>query len=201
MFAQTALLVGDSALRKTSESFGFNDNFLFRDLVVENSLYPTQNRTNLEIAWSGAGQSQVAATPLHMCMISAAIANNGVMMEPRLLTRVESPSGTVRLRYAQKVYRTACTAEVASVIQGYMKDVVQNGTGTRARVDGLTIAGKTGSAEGNVNGRAVTHAWFTGYIDSDALPYAVCVMVEEGGSGGSVAAPVAQKVFEYLKGQ
>ena len=201
VFAQTALLVGDSALRKTAESFGFNDNFLFRDLVVENSLYPTQNRTNLEIAWSGAGQSQVAATPLHMCMISAAIANNGVMMEPRLLTRVESPSGTVRLRYAQKVYRTACTAEVASVIQGYMKDVVQNGTGTRARVDGLTIAGKTGSAEGNVNGRAVTHAWFTGYIDSDALPYAVCVMVEEGGSGGSVAAPVAQKVFAYLKGQ
>ena len=201
VFAQTALLVGDSALRKTAESFGFNDNFLFRDLVVENSVYPTQNRTNLEIAWSGAGQSQVAATPLHMCMISAAIANNGVMMEPRLLTRVESPSGTVRLRYAQKVYRTACTAEVASVIQGYMKDVVQNGTGTRARVDGLTIAGKTGSAEGNVNGRAVTHAWFTGYIDSDALPYAVCVMVEEGGSGGSVAAPVAQKVFEYLKGQ
>ena len=201
VFAQTALLVGDSALRKTAESFGFNDNFLFRDLVVENSVYPTQNRTNLEIAWSGAGQSQVAATPLHMCMISAAIANNGVMMEPRLLTRVESPSGTVRLRYAQKVYRTACTAEVASVIQGYMKDVVQNGTGTRARVDGLTIAGKTGSAEGNVNGRAVTHAWFTGYIDSDALPYAVCVMVEEGGSGGSVAAPVAQKVFEYMKGQ
>ena len=201
VFAQTALLVGDSALRKTAESFGFNDNFLFRDLVVENSVYPTQNRTNLEIAWSGAGQSQVAATPLHMGMISAAIANNGVMMEPRLLTRVESPSGTVRLRYAQKVYRTACTAEVASVIQGYMKDVVQNGTGTRARVDGLTIAGKTGSAEGNVNGRAVTHAWFTGYIDSDALPYAVCVMVEEGGSGGSVAAPVAQKVFEYLKGQ
>lgn len=201
VFAQTALLVGDSALRKTAESFGFNDNFLFRDIVVENSVYPTQNRTNLEIAWSGAGQSQVAATPLHMCMISAAIANNGVMMEPRLLTRVESPGGTVRLRYAQKAYRTACTAEVASVLQGYMKDVVQNGTGTRARVDGLTVAGKTGSAEGNVNGRAVTHAWFTGYIDSDALPYAVCVMVEEGGSGGSVAAPVAQKVFAYLKGQ
>ena len=198
VFAQTALMVGDSALRKTAESFGFNDNFLFRDLVVENSLYPTQNRTNLEIAWSGAGQSQVAATPLHMCMISAAIANNGVMMEPRLLTRVESPSGTVRLRYAQKVYRTACTAEVASVIQGYMKDVVQNGTGTRARVDGLTIAGKTGSAEGNVNGRAVTHAWFTGYIESSQYPYAVCVMVEEGGSGGSVAAPIAQKIFTYL---
>lgn len=79
-----------------------------------------------------------------------------------------------------------------------MKDVVSSGTGTRAAVEGVTIAGKTGSAEGNVNGRDVTHAWFTGYMDSDQAPYAVCVMVEEGGSGGSVAAPIAQKVFEYL---
>ena len=198
VFAQTALLVGDQALRKTAESFGFNDNFLFRDLVVENSAYPTKNRTNLEIAWSGDGQSQVAATPLHMCMVSAAIANGGVMMEPRLISRVESPSGVVRLRFAQKEYRTACTPQVASTLATFMKDVVKNGTGTKAAVDGLTIAGKTGSAEGNVNGRAVTHAWFTGYIESSQYPYAVCVMVEEGGSGGSVAAPIAQKIFTYL---
>ena len=100
-FAQTALLLGDAALRKTAEQFGFNDNFLFRDVVVENSTYPTKNRTNLEIAWSGDGQSQVSATPLHMCMVAAAVANDGVMMEPRLLSRVESPSGVVRLRYSQ----------------------------------------------------------------------------------------------------
>lgn len=198
VFAQTALLVGDQALRKTAEGFGFNDNFLFRDLVVENSSYPTKNRTDLEIAWSGDGQSQVVATPLHMCMVAAAIANDGVMMEPRLVSRVESPSGVVRLRYAQKVYRTACTPQVAATLDTYMKDVVSSGTGTRAAVEGVTIAGKTGSAEGNVNGRDVTHAWFTGYMDSDQAPYAVCVMVEEGGSGGSVAAPIAQKVFEYL---
>ena len=85
--------------RKTAEQFGFNDNFLFRDVVVENSTYPTKNRTNLEIAWSGDGQSQVSATPLHMCMVAAAVANDGVMMEPRLLSRVESPSGVVRLRF------------------------------------------------------------------------------------------------------
>ena len=198
-FAQTALLIGDSALRKTAENFGFNDNFLFRDLVVENSSYPTVNRNSFEIAWSGAGQSQVAATPLHMCMISAAIANDGVMMEPRLLGRVQSPTGTVRMRYTSKVYRTVCTPATAQILDGYMKDVVKNGTGTRARVDGLTIAGKTGSAEGSANGQDVTHAWFTGYIDSDRYPYAVSVLVEAGGTGGSVAAPVAQKIFKYLK--
>ena len=198
-FAQTALVIGDSALRKTAENFGFNDNFLFRDLVVENSRYPTTNRNSFEIAWSGVGQSQVAATPLHMCMISAAIANDGVMMEPRLLSRVQSPSGTVRTRTSSRVYRTACSKETAQIIDGYMKDVVKSGTGTRARVDGLTIAGKTGSAEGSSNGMDVTHAWFTGYIDDDRYPYAVSVLVEEGGTGGSVAAPVAQKIFTYLK--
>lgn len=199
VFAQTALLMGDDALRKTAENFGFNDNFLFRDLVVENSRYPTQNRNLFEIAWSGAGQSQVAATPLHMCMVAGAIANGGVMMEPRLLSMVQSPAGVVRMRYTPKAYRTCCTPEIAAILQTYMKDVVKNGTGTRAKVDGLTIAGKTGSAEGSINGQYVTHAWFTGYIESGRYPYAVCVLVEEGNSGGSVAAPIAQQIFSYLK--
>ncbi|MBP3646095.1 MAG: penicillin-binding protein 2 [Clostridia bacterium] len=198
-FAQAALLLGDGVLRKTAENFGFNDNFLFRDLVVENSTYPTKNRNTFEIAWSGAGQSKVAATPLHLCMVAAAIANDGVMMEPRLLSRVESPSGVTRMRYTPKVYRTACSPETAQILDGYMKDVIKSGTGTRAKVDGLTIAGKTGSAESSKDGLDVTHAWFTGYIDDDRYPYAVCVFVEEGGTGGSVAAPAAQKVFSYLR--
>lgn len=167
-------------------------------MVVENSTYPTKNRTDLEIAWSGDGQSQVSATPLHMCMVAAAVANDGVMMEPRLLSRVESPSGVVRLRYSQKVYGQAMSAETAQKLDGYMKDVVKNGTGTKAQVDGLSIAGKTGSAESSNNGQAVTHAWFVGYLDSETAPYAVCVMVEEGGSGGSVAAPIAGEIFAYL---
>ena len=67
-FAQLALQLGDDALRQTAESFGFNDNFLFQDVVVENSAFPTKNRTPFEVAWSGVGQSQIVATPLHMCM-------------------------------------------------------------------------------------------------------------------------------------
>ena len=82
-FAQAALLLGDDALRRTAESFGFNDNFLFRDFVVENSVYPTKNRNNVEIAWSGAGQSQVAATPLHMCMVAGAVNDGASAACPR----------------------------------------------------------------------------------------------------------------------
>lgn len=198
-FAQAALLMGDTALRRMAESFGFNDNFLFRDFVVENSAYPTANRNALEVAWSGAGQSQVAATPLHMCMVAAAIANDGVMMEPRLLAKVQSPAGVVRLHYSQKAYGRVCTQQTAQTIAGFMKNVVAKGTGTAAGVNGLTIAGKTGSAEGAIDGQEATHAWFVGYIDNPALPYAACVLVEGGGSGGSVAAPLAAQIFKYMK--
>ncbi len=198
-FAQIALLMGDDALRSTAERFGFNDNFLFRDLVVENSVYPTTGRSAVQVAWSGAGQSQVAATPMHMAMIAACIANDGVMMEPQLLLKAVSSAGVIRARFAPKVYKKVLDEATAATLQGYMRGVVSGGTGTAAKVPGLTIAGKTGSAESSHNGRPVTHAWFVGYIDSDTLPYAVCVLVEDGGSGGSVAAPIARDVFTYLK--
>ena len=198
-FAQIALLLGDNALRRTAEDFGFNDNFLFRDIVVENSVYPTENRTLVELAWSGDGQSQIAATPLHMCMVAAAIANDGVMMEPRLLYKVESPTGLTRLRLTPKVYRRAVSEEIAATIKSYMLDTVARGTATAAQVDGLSIAGKTGSAESSLDGRDVTHAWFVGFIDDDRYPYAVCVFVEEGTSGGGAAAPIAQAIFRYIQ--
>ena len=197
-FAQAALLIGDKKLCQTAEDFGFNDNFLFRDLVVENSRYPTENRNDFEIAWSGAGQSQVAATPMHMCMVAAAIANDGTMMEPRLLRQVVSPAGMQRLGYTSKVYTQACTPELAAQVEEYMIDVVKNGTGKSAAVEGLTIAGKTGSAESSLDGRYVTHGWFVGYIDDPAYPYAVSVFVEEGGSGGKAAAPLAHEIFRWL---
>ena len=197
IFAQCALHLGDTALRRTAEEFGFNDNFLFRDFVVQNSQYPTKNRNDFEIAWSGAGQSQIMATPMHMCMMASAIANGGTMMEPRLLAQVTSPAQTARLRFTQKVYTRACDASVATILDGYMKKVVSNGTGTAARVNGLTIAGKTGSAETSMDGKYVTHAWFVGYIADPALPYACAVLVEDGDTGGSMAAPIAARIFKY----
>ena len=198
-FAQISLMVGDTAMRKTAEAFGFNDNFLFRDLVVENSTYPTKNRNDFEIAWSGAGQSRITVTPMHMCMLASAIANNGVMMEPRLIGRVQSPTGVVRQQYFPKQYTQALDSVTAKTIAGYMKNVVQKGTGTAAGVSGLSIAGKTGSAESSVNGKPITYAWFIGYIDDPSLPYACSILVEGGNTGGSVAAPIASKIFSYLK--
>ena len=201
-YALLALTMKDDALRRAADSFGFNDNFLFKDIVVENSVYPTANRTAFELATSGFGQSAIAASPMHMCLVAAAIANHGVMMEPQLLRQVTSSSGAVRTSFAPRVYRTATTAANATVIEEYMQAVVTGGTGTRAAVSGLTVCGKTGSAESSLRGEAVTYGWFVGYIASDTLPFALAVVVEDipdGEGGGSTAAPIAGDIFQYLK--
>ena len=201
-FAQIALDIGDERLKATAESFGFNENFLFRDLVVENSRYPTTNRNALEIAWTGAGQSGLGATPLHMCMIAGAIANEGVMMEPSLILKGISDNDVVRYNFTPRVFKQVMTQEEAATLKMFMNDVVKSGSGTRAKVDGLTICGKTGSAESSLNGQPVTHAWFVGFIDDARYPYAISVVVEsvnDGEGGGSVAAPIAQRLFSYIK--
>lgn len=201
-YALLALDMGDDKLRQAAEGFGFNDNFLFRDLVVENSVYPTTGRTPFEVAWSGAGQSAIVASPMHMCMVASAIANGGVMMEPRLLYSVDSFSGINRATFDSKVYRTALSAENAQTIKGFMRSVVASGTGSRAAVEGLSICGKTGSAESSLDGQSVTHGWFIGFIDDESLPYAVAVLVEsinDGDGGGTTAAPIAGDIFRYLK--
>ena len=202
IYALLALDLGDVVLRKTAESFGFNANFLFRDLVVENSVYPTAERSRFELAMSGFGQSSIGATPMHLCLLASAIANDGVMMEPTLLRQVTTPVGSLRASFQPRVYRTALKPETAAVLQEYMRTVVTGGTGTRAAVSGLTICGKTGSAESSRRGQAITHGLFIGYIDSEELPYAVCVVVEDipdGEGGGSTAAPIAGDIFKYIR--
>ncbi len=195
-FAQAALQLGDSRLRKTAESFGFNDNFLFRDLVVENSQYPTENRTEGEIAWTGAGQSALLASPLHMCLIAGAVANGGVMMEPRTLLSASSWSGVQRAGFSTRVYRKPLSEEQAGILKTFMRAVVTGGTGTAAAVEGVKVCGKTGSAE--LDTQANTNAWFVGFLDEEASPYALSIVVEDAGGGGSVAAPIAKQIFTWL---
>ena len=200
-FAILASEMGDRILRRTAEGFGIGDDFTFRDLVVENSAYANTSGALMgaDLAWTGAGQGQLALTPLHMCMIAAAVANDGVMMEPRLLLQATGASGVQRTSFEPMVYRTAMSPEVAVTVRDYMREVVASGTGRSAAVRGLTICAKTGTAE--IDTQTEDNAWFVGFADEDTLPVAVCVVVAAGGTGGSVAAPIAQKIFAYISGR
>ncbi len=200
IYAQLALRLGDTQLRKTAENFGWNENFLFRDLVVENSRYPVRaGRSNYEVAASGFGQSAIVATPMHMCLVSAAVANGGTMMEPVVVRRVTGPDGRLRKGLESRTYRQAIRLTEAETLAQYMKDTVTMGTATACRISGAVTGGKTGTADSNVNGVPVSYGWFTGYMEGD-VPIAVCVLVEDlddGDSGGNTAAVIAADIFRY----
>ncbi len=194
-FATMAYQLGAGKMMKMAERFRFNENFLFQDIIVYNSVYPEVVQDDLaELVWSGVGQSKVQVSPLHMAMIAGAIANDGVMMSPKLIAKVSGKNGITQPRVGDPS-RRVISAETASIIGNYMQTVVEEGTGTRAKISGYTVCGKTGSAQVSNNDEDATHAWFVGYIDDAKYPYAVAVVVESGGGGGSAAAPLAKKAL------
>ncbi len=194
-FATLSYELGQNALLRTAESFGFNDDFTFSDVVLYASSFPGDIGSVSELAWSGVGQGRVLVTPLHMAMIAGSVANGGVMMEPKLVKQITGSTGLPRLRASPGVYRRVMSASTASIIGEYMRAVVESGTGTRARIQGYAMCGKTGSAEISDDKTVETNAWFTGYLADEAHPYAVAVVLEKAGSGGNLAASLAAKAL------
>ena len=196
-FAALSQELGYESLGATAEAFAFNENFLFDDLIVYNSSYPIDGLSAEDLAWSSIGQGRVLATPLHMALIACAVANGGRMPEPRLLRQVVSPEGRVRPLSAGHGSRSVMTAQIAGRVESEMIRVVERGTGTRAALgNGYVVAGKTGTAEASDDKNVAAHAWFVGYVTSGRAPYAVAVLVENGGSGGRVAAPIARRALQ-----
>ena len=196
-FAALSQDLGYQMLGQTAEVLGFNENFLFKDLIVYNSSYPIDDLSADDLAWSSIGQGRVLATPMHMALIASAIAGGGVMNEPRLLKSITTAQGSERALPQAAAPRRVLSESVAARIEKEMIGVVKSGTGTRAALsNGYTVAGKTGSAEASDDKSIESHAWFVGYITNDNAPYAICVLVEHGGSGGGVAAPLARKTLE-----
>lgn len=192
-FAELSYELGRVTMQQTAEAFGFNDNFAFSDIVLYNSSYPEGISAVNELAWTGVGQGRLLVTPLHMAMIAASVANDGVMMEPKLVKQITGATGLPRLRSSGGVYRRVMSESTAALVGEYMRETVESGTGKKARISGYTVCGKTGSAETSNDKSVNTNAWFVGYIDDDACPYAVAVVLEQAGSGGDLAATLAAK--------
>lgn len=195
-FAALSYELGGTEMIETAESFGFNDNFTFQDLVLYESSYPADLESVAELAWSGVGQARVLVTPLHMAMIAGSIGNGGVMMSPKLIDQVTGSTGIPRLRTSGGAYRRVVSENTARIIGSYMRETVEDGTGYRAAVDGYTVCGKTGSAEISNDKSVATNAWFVGYIEESEHPYAIAVVIEEGGAGGDKAARLAGKALK-----
>ncbi|GHU81953.1 beta-lactamase [Bacteroidia bacterium] len=190
-YAQMGLELGAGPIDAMATKLGFGEAFLFDDISVSSSSYVSPSKKS-DLAWSSVGQYKDIMTPMHMNMITAAIANGGTMMVPKLCLKTINTRGEETRQLSPEVFKTPITAEQAAALEGYMVETVKSGTGTSAAIKGVTVAGKTGSAEVSENKETATHAWFTGYIVDDSHPLAITVIIEKGGSGGGVAAPIAK---------
>ena len=147
-----------------------------------------------QILLTAIGQGKTQITPMHSAMITAAIANGGTLMKPYLMDHVENSGGDVIRKFSPSVAGELMVPNEADALKNLMVQVVNVGTGSALKRDSYQVAGKTGSAE--VDKAKETHAWFVGFAPADDPKIAVCVIVEEGGSGGHTAAPIAAKLFD-----
>ncbi len=156
----------------------------------------SKDSTTDELLQTGIGQGRTLISPVHMLLITSAIANDGVLMKPYIISEIKNSDGGTIERTRQSVYGRLIDEGYSKSLQKMMREVVVNGTARRVfDTNGHSISGKTGSAEYSSN-KSLSHAWFTGYAGVDEPEIAVTVIVEGGGSGGAVAAPIAKRVFD-----
>lgn len=196
-FGKLAYQLGVDRMRQTAETLGFNENFKLGDFALYNSQFPTSASNMSDLVWAGIGQSTVLTTPMHMAMITASVANDGVMMKPWLVRRIVTATGTVTQAGSAQGYRRVMSAQTAAEITRYMAAAVDSGTAVRAKISGHQVCGKTGSAEISDDKTVATHSWYAGFIDEDAHPYAIAVVVEQGGAGSKLASELAAKALKY----
>ncbi|TWP38233.1 peptidoglycan D,D-transpeptidase FtsI family protein [Leekyejoonella antrihumi] len=199
-YASVGMNLGAAAVRNQAQKFGWGQDLKI-PLAVTPSVFPA-NPNLPELAQSAIGQFDVRATPLQIAMVSAAIANNGKLMTPYLVQTVRDKNLDVIQSTDPKLMSTAVQPGVAQQLTTMMEAVVNSGTGSNARVPGMKVAGKTGTAQ--VGGNQIADDWFTGFAPADNPQVAVAVVVENGGnmkqgsSGNTVAAPIARKVMQAV---
>ncbi|MEV6988869.1 penicillin-binding transpeptidase domain-containing protein [Streptomyces sp. NPDC093228] len=208
VFGKMAVDLGQDKVRAMAEKFGFNDDRQDVPVRAYPSVYPS-DMDKAQTALSGIGQFDVTATPLQMAMVSAAIAHDGELVSAHMVSQITDSGGDV-LQNDDDAAPTEriVSASTARQLQSAMQTVVEQGTGTNARIAGATVGGKTGTAQHGENNSQTPYAWFTSYAKSDTngKQVAVAVMVEQSDaarsevSGNGLAAPVAKAMMRAALG-
>ena len=187
-------------IRQVAEEMGFNEQIPF-DVGTESSNFPEVGEDNKPFqAYVAIGQGDVIATPLQMALVAASVANGGATPRPQLVREVIDPSGGIVEKVQPETIGDPMSPETARELTEMMVAVVDTGTGQAAKIPGVQVAGKTGTAQ-TVQG-ANPHTWFIAFAPANDPQLAVAVIVENGGTagseatGGAVAAPLAKTMLE-----
>ncbi len=192
-------MLGRAKLLEAARRFGFgHDTGLGLEEEADGVL--PELKYGGEVAQASFGQG-LLVTPLQVARAFAAIANGGTLPPIRLVTAIKNPAGRVvdypAAGKAVRVISSTAAKELQKALVA-VTDPRGSGTGRRAWIDDVGVAGKTGSAEGTVAGKAATHAWFAGYLPAAAPRYVIVVMAEDGGGGGDVAAPIFREIGQGI---
>lgn len=193
-FAQVGQTLGADTIGSYAEAFGFGEPLDIPQSVTKSD-YPT-DVDEPSLMLSAFGQASVRVTPLQIAMVSATIANEGRRMQPTLIESITAPDLTVLKPFKETELNTPISADTAAIMSQLMVANVSSGAASNARISGVEVAGKTGTAQ---NDGAANTLWFTGFAPASNPEVAVAVVVENGqGFGNAVAAPIARRVIEAV---
>lgn len=193
-FANIGMGLDREMFRETLEGLLFNQ-ALPLDLSYSTSKVTiSADSVTDEMLQTSIGQGKTQISPVHLNMVTSAIANNGVLMKPYVIDHVENDAGRVIKIFSPESCGQLLDGSEAEILRDMMTAVVEGGTARKLSGLSYTAAGKTGSAEYNNSGDS--HAWFTGYAPAEAPEVCVTIIVEGAGSGGDYAVPIAKRIFD-----
>lgn len=194
-FAKVGLELDSEAFAQTCDGLLFGKSLPISLPSSKSSFKLGLGASDSEKMMTSIGQGETMVSPLHMALVTASIANKGVLMEPYLIDHIENYTGATVRTFRPKAYGSLMTDAEAAKLTEYMEQVVAEGTAKSMRDMSVSIAGKTGSAEFSSD-KSKSHAWFVGFSVGEEKDLAVCVLMEDAGSGTRYAVPAARRVFE-----
>jgi peptidoglycan glycosyltransferase len=198
-FANMGLSVDESTFKKTLDDLMFNQDIPVSLSHSISSAEYKKDMSTAEVMQLSIGQGTTGVSPAHINLITSAIANDGMMMKPYFVTEIKAANGETVKSYSPESYKRIMTEEEAKTLREMMEQVVETGTATKLKGLSYTAAGKTGSAEFNTS-TSDSHAWFTGFAPAEDPEICVTIIVENAGSGGSYAVPIAKRLFDAYFG-
>lgn len=197
-FANIGMRLDKTSFAKLLDTLMFNSELPLKLNYSKSYASCTEDISNADMMQLSIGQGTTSITPIHLNMITCAIANDGVLMKPYVISEVKSADGKTVESFGSSEYKRLMSEEEADILTELMEGVVESGTATKLKGLSYTAAGKTGSAE--FNSDSDSHAWFTGFAPADDPEICVTIIIENAGSGGEYAVPVAKRIFDAYFG-
>lgn len=194
-FANIGESLNQNGLKKLAKDLLFNEKLPISIPSSKSRLVIDEDTQKGDMLQYAIGQGDILMTPMHLNMLTQAVANDGVLMKPLLIDYVANNKNIVVKDFKISEYKQLMSETEADILTDFMISVVKEGTGSALKNDSYTVAGKTGSAEFKEES-TISHAWFTGFAPADDPQICVTVIVEEGGSGSRAAVPIAGEIFD-----